>query len=101
MVFQVFKRWLVPVFGTLFSSRIYSRKLEDETPPEFRTFGGGGGSGPSWRGRGPPTANPITNVTRNESEERMVDSVDMHDMKSEKDLVARQDDQSSRHEYFR
>jgi hypothetical protein len=55
-----------------------SQKLEDVTPKDFVTFGG---SSKSWRGRGPPTANPITNITMNESEERMVENIRMQDLK--------------------
>lgn len=34
------------------------------------------------RGRGPPTANPITNFTFSESEERIVENVKLEDLKT-------------------
>ncbi|KAI9151457.1 hypothetical protein HJFPF1_08659 [Paramyrothecium foliicola] len=73
-VFSLIKNWLAPLIGTLTNSRRSSQKGSSLTPKFLRTFGGGNGSGPSWRGRGPPTVNPITGVTMNESgsEERMV-----------------------------
>lgn len=73
LVVPLVKKWTSPIFSPLFSSaRSSSRKQDDNTPPKAsRTFGGA--SGPSWRGRGPPTPNPITtNLSFNESEERIV-----------------------------
>lgn len=82
MVFSLVKQWLGPVFGTLATSMRSSQKLPTEnTPRDIRTFGGGG-SKPSWRGRGPPSAYPITSVTLNESEERIVMDIKMQDAKS-------------------
>ncbi|KAL2757019.1 hypothetical protein ACRALDRAFT_1081040 [Sodiomyces alcalophilus JCM 7366] len=72
VIFPLVKGWVTPMIGPLVSSVRSTKKLTDGTPNELRTFGGGGGSGPSWRGRGPRTANPITNFTFTESEERMV-----------------------------
>lgn len=72
VIFPLVKSWLTPLVGPLMSTVRSTKKLTDGTPNELRTFGGGGGSGPSWRGRGPRTANPITNFTFTESEERMV-----------------------------
>ncbi|CAH0053856.1 unnamed protein product [Clonostachys solani] len=72
-IFPLLKVWFGPVIDTLVSTaRKSSNYSSNSAPKGFRTFGGGGSSGPSWRGRGPPTANPITNFTLNESEERMV-----------------------------
>ncbi|KAI2627578.1 hypothetical protein GGR54DRAFT_652420 [Hypoxylon sp. NC1633] len=81
MVFPLIKVWLGPVFGSLMSTVRSQQKLTDkESKSDLRTFGGG--SHQSWRRRGgPPTANPITNITFNESEERMVDEVKMQDLK--------------------
>lgn len=82
MIFPLFKLWLSPLFGSLLTSMRSQQKLTDkESRSDLRTFGGG--SKQSWRrrGGGPPTANPITNITFSESEERMVDEVKMHDLK--------------------
>ncbi|KAI1773794.1 hypothetical protein F4818DRAFT_101827 [Hypoxylon cercidicola] len=82
MIFPLFKLWLGPLLGSLLTSMRSQQKLTDkESRSDLRTFGGG--SKQSWRrrGGGPPTANPITNITFNESEERMVDDVKMQDLK--------------------
>ncbi|KAI0157118.1 hypothetical protein GGR52DRAFT_577115 [Hypoxylon sp. FL1284] len=83
MIFPLFKTWLSPLLGSLLTSMRSQQKLTDkELRSDLRTFGGGGGSKPHWRRRGgPPTANPITNITFSESEERMVDDVKMNDLK--------------------
>ncbi|KAI1371623.1 hypothetical protein F4677DRAFT_305867 [Hypoxylon crocopeplum] len=82
MVFPLIKIWLSPMFGSLLTTMRSQQKLTDkESRSDLRTFGGG--SHQSWRRRGgPPTANPITNITFNESEERMVDEVKMQDLKA-------------------
>ncbi|EMR61684.1 hypothetical protein UCREL1_11382 [Eutypa lata UCREL1] len=80
MVFPLLKTWLAPVFGTLLTSLRSTQRLDDKTPDNIRTFGGG--SNQSWRGRGPPTANPITNFTFSESEERIVENVKMESLKA-------------------
>ncbi|TKW58021.1 hypothetical protein CTA1_739 [Colletotrichum tanaceti] len=79
MIFSILKNWLGPVFGSIVSSMRSSQKLTEGTPKEIRTFGAG--SHQSWRGRGPPSAYPITNVTFSESEERMVNEYKMQDLK--------------------
>ncbi|KAI1082567.1 hypothetical protein F5B20DRAFT_578236 [Whalleya microplaca] len=81
MVFPLIRGWLSPVFGPLISSMRSTPRPSDKGSSNLRTFGQG--SIPSWRrrGTGPPTANPITNITYNESEERMVDEVKMQDLK--------------------
>ncbi|EQL01350.1 hypothetical protein G6O67_005275 [Ophiocordyceps sinensis] len=79
MIFPLLKTWFSLTLGTISSRR--STEKAERTPGHFRTFGGGGGNGPSWRGRGPPSANPITDFTFNESEERMMDDVRMQDIK--------------------
>ncbi|KAL1875310.1 hypothetical protein VTK73DRAFT_10147 [Phialemonium thermophilum] len=87
IVFSLIKTMLEPIFGSLFSS-VRSTKPYDRTPREIRTFGGGhsGGAGTgaqrSGRGRGPPTVNPLTNITFSESEERIVDELKMQDIKT-------------------
>jgi hypothetical protein len=79
MIFPLIKGLFGPIFGSILDSMRSTQKSEGSTPKGFITFGG---SSKSWRGRGPPTANPITNFTMNESEERMVDSVRMQDLKA-------------------
>ncbi|KAM4060959.1 hypothetical protein HRG_012924 [Hirsutella rhossiliensis] len=78
MIFPLLKTWFSSVLGSLPSRR--SAQKAERTPSDFRTFGGGGGNGRSWRGRGPPTANPITEFTFNESEERIIEDVRMKDI---------------------
>lgn len=86
MVFSIVKQWLTPVLGSLVTSMRSPQKLTEDTPRDIRTFGAG--SKPSWRGRGPPSAYPITGVTLNESEERIVTDVKMQDFKSWGDVAA-------------
>lgn len=79
MVFPLVKTLLSPILGSLLTSmRSINNKL-DGTPKDVNTFGA---SGNSRRGRGPPTANPITNVTFSESEERIVGEFHMQDLKT-------------------
>lgn len=78
MIFPLLKFWFKMAFGSISSLR--SSQKQEGTPTDFRTFGGGGGNGQTWRGRGPPTVNPLTNVTFCESEERMMDDVRMQDL---------------------
>ncbi|KAK1761872.1 hypothetical protein QBC33DRAFT_603690 [Phialemonium atrogriseum] len=66
MVFPLVKTFLVPIFSSLLSSKRSTHKL-DITLKDWHTFGGSGGQ--SWRGHGPPTANPITNEPALEEEE--------------------------------
>ncbi|KID85293.1 polyketide synthetase PksP [Metarhizium guizhouense ARSEF 977] len=74
-------RWLAPVFGSILS--LGSQKT-DQVSNGFRTVGGGGRNKPSWRGRGPPTPNPITNLTSistwtsTSTEVEMKDATDLH-----------------------
>lgn len=79
MIFPLLKGLFGPLFGSILDSIRSTQKSEGITPKGIVTFGG---SSKSWRGRGPPTANPITNFTMNESEERMVESVRMQDLKA-------------------
>ncbi|KAH6609149.1 hypothetical protein Trco_002495 [Trichoderma cornu-damae] len=78
MIFPLLKVFFAPILGSILTSMRSTQKAEDATPKGFVTFGG---SSKSWRGRGPPTANPITNITLNESEELMVENVRMQDLK--------------------
>ncbi|KAF9874455.1 hypothetical protein CkaCkLH20_08018 [Colletotrichum karsti] len=81
MVFSILKHWLTPILGSLITSIRSTQKLTENTPRDnLRTFGAG--SNQSWRGRGPPSEYPITNVTFNESEERIVNEIKMQDVKS-------------------
>ncbi|CAG9997247.1 unnamed protein product [Clonostachys byssicola] len=68
LVFTLVKGWLGPLVTRVSTARS-SQKDSKHTPRVIATFGGGNNS---WRGRGPPTANPITNFTMNESEEHIV-----------------------------
>ena len=83
MVFPLFKTWLTPLFGSLLTSMRSTQKIRDEpSRAGNRTFGGGVGTKQSWRGRGAPTVNPITNITFTESEEKMVDEVKLQELKA-------------------
>ncbi|PON30800.1 hypothetical protein TGAM01_v200220 [Trichoderma gamsii] len=79
MTLPLLKEIFVPLFGSILGSMRSTQKSGEMTPKGFITFGG---SSKSWRGRGPPTANPITDFTINESEERMVGSIRMQDLKA-------------------
>ncbi|KAH7139583.1 hypothetical protein B0J13DRAFT_596686 [Dactylonectria estremocensis] len=77
LLFPLLRAWFTPLFGSMLRS---SQKAY-QTPSGFRTIGGGG-DGESRRNRGPPTAKPITaNMTLNDSEERIVDDVEMQPLK--------------------
>ncbi|POR36005.1 Uncharacterized protein TPAR_03817 [Tolypocladium paradoxum] len=80
IMFPLLKLWFTTAFGSI--SFLRSSQKQERTPSDFRTFGGGGGNGQSWRGRGSPKANPITNVTFSESEERMMGDVRMQDLRA-------------------
>ncbi|KAL7897229.1 hypothetical protein HDV64DRAFT_286132 [Trichoderma sp. TUCIM 5745] len=79
MTLPLLRELVGPFLGSILGSMRSTQKSEGVTPKGFVTFGG---SSKSWRGRGPPTANPITDLSINESEERMVDSVRMQDLKA-------------------
>jgi hypothetical protein len=77
VVFPIFRSWLGPVIGSIKSSinsTRSSKSTEDKGRSNFRSFGGGRRGQPSWKGRGVPTPNPITNLTYTESEERILNS---------------------------
>jgi hypothetical protein len=88
MVFPLFKTWLRPLFG----SALRSTNKQDRASNHryIRTIGGGfGGAGGtnntdprSWPRRGPPSTNPITNVSFGESEEEIVNEIKMQNMVS-------------------
>lgn len=67
LVFTLVKGWLGPL-RTRVSTGRSTQKDTNGTPRVIATFGGGR----SWRGRGPPTANPITDFSMNDSEEHIV-----------------------------
>lgn len=75
LVFTLIKGWLGPLVTRVTTGR--SSQKDPNSNGNSRTtptFGGGR----SWRGRGhgPPTANPITDFTMNESEEHIVYEMD-------------------------
>ncbi|KAI0383381.1 hypothetical protein F5Y04DRAFT_33724 [Hypomontagnella monticulosa] len=80
MIFPLLKTWLKPLFGSAFSS--------NRTPyhgrPVFRTIGGTDGmsKGTGRRGTGNRADEFATNLSHNESEERIVDSIKMQDVKT-------------------
>jgi hypothetical protein len=72
MIVSVVKGALTSVIGTVMSGMRSSSK-DEYLRRKVLTIGGGGGSGHSWRkGSGPPTANPITDLTYTESQEHIV-----------------------------
>ncbi|EFY96259.2 hypothetical protein X797_008473 [Metarhizium robertsii] len=75
IVFPRFARWFTQVFGLMLS--LGSQKQSDRTPTGFRSFGGGGKYGPRWLRRGPPSPNPITDLTLTASQVEMIDSSDL------------------------
>ncbi|KAK3314830.1 hypothetical protein B0H66DRAFT_481402 [Apodospora peruviana] len=83
MIFPLVKAWLKPWMPALRSTN-----KNYKTPEGFRTIGGGnGGSGGgngsrNKRSRGPPSANPMTNMSFADSEEQMVDEIKMQNMKN-------------------
>ncbi|KAF7589611.1 hypothetical protein BBP40_004025 [Aspergillus hancockii] len=78
MIFHLLRSWLARAFGTAFqTSEAY------KTPTGFRSIGGGVGDSRSRNRHGPYSVNPITvNQTFNGSEERMVDEVNMQNLKA-------------------
>jgi hypothetical protein len=94
MVFPLFKTWLRPILGNTrgSSSKQYKRHYKG-TPEGFRTIGGGdGGSGngvynSSERAarsskHNHPSKNVLTNVSFTESEERIIETMKMQNMKT-------------------
>jgi hypothetical protein len=82
MVFPLLKTWIRPLLGS--STR--STDKQYKTPEGFRSIGGRGAddsrSGRRGTGHGPRTANPLTNVTFTESEERMVNEIKLQNVKA-------------------
>ncbi|KAF7114202.1 hypothetical protein CNMCM5793_007780 [Aspergillus hiratsukae] len=75
MVFHLFKSWLSRLFGSAFGS--------SEKTYKFQTIGGKAGESSNQNRRVPPTVHPISaNLTFSESEERIVDDVEMGNLKS-------------------
>ncbi|EEH33192.2 hypothetical protein PAAG_04245 [Paracoccidioides lutzii Pb01] len=88
MIFPVMKRWTTSAFGSLINLTRSSRKENDGTPRELQTFGSGGYNCGHKLSRGPPTANPIRNITFTESEERMIDEYKMRNIKNKDNGVS-------------
>lgn len=88
MIFPLFKTWLRPLFGSALRST--NKQYQAPNARHVRTIGGyyGGSGGTnntdprSWARRGPPSTNPITNVSFGESEEEIVNEVKMHNIVS-------------------
>ncbi|RLL97338.1 hypothetical protein CFD26_105727 [Aspergillus turcosus] len=79
MVFHLFKSWLSRLLGSAFGSSEKTYK----SPSGFQAIGGGAGESSSRNRRVPPTVHPISaNSTFSESEERIVDDVEMGNLKS-------------------
>ncbi|UNI22252.1 hypothetical protein JDV02_008157 [Purpureocillium takamizusanense] len=74
LVVPLLQHWAKLAAGSMPSIR--SSRKSDKSKIIVRTFGGG--QAQSWRGRGPPSANPIPDITFSESEERMVVRGDVH-----------------------
>lgn len=79
LIFPLVKIWLTPLLGSLMSfttMRSSSQKLDDKGSKTF-------GSTQSWRRRGgPPPANPLTNITFSESEERIVGGLKLQEIQN-------------------
>lgn len=79
MIFPLFKNWLRPFFGSALSS---SGKAYKYKPDGFQTIGGGGASySQSRKSRNPGGSAISANMTFNDSEERMVDSMKMQNIR--------------------
>ncbi|OGM43507.1 hypothetical protein ABOM_008069 [Aspergillus bombycis] len=74
MIFHLFRSWLNVLFGSAFQS---TEKTSYKSP----CIGGSEFTGRNYRSRrGPPSVNPITNMTFSESKERIVEDVKMQNM---------------------
>ncbi|RYP40738.1 hypothetical protein DL767_001493 [Monosporascus sp. MG133] len=82
MVFQLFKIWLRPLLGS--SARNTNKQYN--TPEGFQTIGGSGADDSRSHGlretHGTKGTNPLTNVSFTESEERIVNTIKMQNMKT-------------------
>ncbi|KAI0403698.1 hypothetical protein F4802DRAFT_570704 [Xylaria palmicola] len=80
VVFPLFRIWFSPVIGALSSSASYVKKSSRASSRELYTFG----RSPRNLGRRGVvrTANPITDITFNESEERMVNGIAMQSLET-------------------
>ena len=82
MIFHLFRSWLTVLFGSAFQS---TEKTSYKSP----CIGGSEFTSRNYRGRrGPPSVNPITNMTFSESKERIVEEVKMQNMKIYSEPVA-------------
>ena len=92
MVFPLFKTWLRPILGSTRGSSSKQYKQNYKRAPEgFRTIGGGDGSGNGVHNSSERAARSskhhhgksvLTNVSFTESEERIIETMKMQDMKS-------------------
>jgi hypothetical protein len=89
MVFPLFRTWLRPLFGSALRSRSSQGQNKASSNRYVRTIGGGyvaagvDSTDPrSWPRRGPPSTNPITNVSFGQSEEQIVYEVKMQNLVS-------------------
>lgn len=80
MIFSLFKAWLGVLFGSTFQT---SQKSYNIPSGGFRSIGGGDYPSRSRDRRGPPSSNPVTvNMTFTESEERIVENVQLERLKA-------------------
>ncbi|KAI1453954.1 hypothetical protein F4805DRAFT_340068 [Annulohypoxylon moriforme] len=79
VVFPLFKRWLGPVFSNLFTSIKSGRTPPKDPSYDIHTSSNGfkGFRGPKRNYGNTPTADTITNFTFTESEEHIVDNIQM------------------------
>jgi len=94
MVFPLFKAWLRPMLGSTrgSSSKQYKQNYK-RTPEGFRTIGGGDGSGNGTHSSERAARSSkhhqgksvLSNVSFTESEERIIETMKMQDMKSDGD----------------
>ncbi|BAE59194.1 unnamed protein product [Aspergillus oryzae RIB40] len=82
MIFHLFRSWLTVLFGSAFQS---TEKTSYKSP----YIGGSDFTSRDYRSRrGPPSVNPITNMTFSESKERIVEDVKMQNMNIYSEPVA-------------
>jgi hypothetical protein len=91
LVFTLVKGWLGPLVTRVSTGRS-SQKDTNGTPRITPTYGGGR----SWRPRGPPTANPITDFTMNGSEEHIIYEMKRMDEKPPVEGVQKKTEETER-----